>query len=247
MASKPAKTGTIPQRLERPIAQPCLDLTPSSTGPTFCPGRLDAQLPDRGDKTVIVSCPECSTHYSHADENALELGRCSHCDARFPLSGQKRRYVVMPAVQSGSPDPLLATGLAETQTRVDRPAEATAEGVDFPALPDAPAPEPGDAEDDGFFGTGMDDDEALFGIDETPTDPPADAGPQVDIAEPTERRPDHPVREALGVFLLAGLGGVAGFHGATQFGFEPLKAVAVGLGVGLTLGWAWIRWAERKR
>ncbi len=193
---------------------------------------------------MIVSCPACSTQYSHADEGALQIGRCSQCDERFTLSGQKRGYTVMPAVRSGSPDPLLATGLAETQTQVDVQAETVAlptlsksvQDVNFPALPDAIVPEPGDVENDGFLGTGMDDEEALVGIDETSTA----------AAEPAERRPTHPVREALGVFLLAGLGGAAGFHGSLQFGFEPLKAVAVGLAVGLTLGWAWIRWAEHK-
>lgn len=203
---------------------------------------------------MIVSCPACSTHYSHGDEEALQIGRCSQCDTRFSLSGQKRRYIVMPALSPDSPDPLLAAGLAETQTHVDLPAETVAlptpsrsmQDADFPVLPDATAPESTDAEDDGFFGAGMDDDEALFGVDDTSTDPPADADPEPAAAEPAEFRPTHPVREAFGVFLLAGLGGAAGFHGSLQFGFEPLKAVAIGLAVGLTLGWAWIRWAERK-
>ncbi len=88
---------------------------------------------------------------------------------------------------------------------------------------------------DSMGGTQALNDEALVGIDETSTA----------AAEPAER-PTHPVREALGVFLLAGLGGAAGFHGSLQFGFEPQKAVAAGLAVGLTLGWAWIRWAEHK-
>ena len=193
---------------------------------------------------MIVSCPTCSTHYSHIAESALEIGRCSRCDARFPLSGQRRRYVVMPAERVGARDPLLAVGLAETRTRVDRQAES--EALDVPTLPD-------EAQDDGFFGSGMDDDEALFGIDESPTDSAAElveaaeAAPEAADAEPATRRPTHPVREAVGVFLLAGLGGAAGFHGSLQFGLEPQKAVGVGLAVGLTLGWAWIRWAERKR
>lgn len=198
---------------------------------------------------MIVSCPTCSTHYSHSDADALQIGRCSRCDTSFALSGQKRRYVVMPAERSGPRDPLLAAGIAETETRVDRPAGTIA----IPALPDAVPPGFTDPEDDGFFGAGMDDDEALFGIDETAADSPleADAGSDVEtatvVAKPARSRKSHPVREALGVFLLAGLGGAAGFHGSLQFGFQPLKAVAIGLAVGLTLGWAWIRWAERKR
>lgn len=196
---------------------------------------------------MIVSCPACSAHYSHAAVGVLQMGRCSQCDARFPLSGQKRRYIVKPAVRSGSPDPLLAAGLAETQTRVDVQAETVAfptrsksmQDADFPPLPEEIVSESGAAEDDGFFGIGTDDDEAFLGTDEPSTGPPTDT-------EPADRRPIPPVREALGVFLLAGLGGAAGFHGSLQFGFEPLKAVAVGLVVGLTLGWAWIRWAERK-
>ena len=194
-----------------------------------------------GDKAVIVSCPTCSTHYSHAGEGVLQIGRCSQCDARFPLSGQKRRYIVMTAVRSGPADPLLAAGLAETQTQVDVQAQTVAlptlsrsmQDVDFPPLPDEIVPKP-------------DDDEAFFGSDDPATASPTDPGPQADPAEPAEHGPIHPVREAFGVFLLAGLGGAAGFHGSLQFGFEPLKAVAVGLAVGLTLGWAWIRWAERK-
>jgi len=186
----------------------------------------------------------------------MEIVRCSKCDTRFPLSGQKRRYIVMPATPAGAPDPLLAAGIAEAETRVDRQAEGAAPPgpaesmqVEMAPLPDAIPPESADAADDGFFGMAMEDDEALFGIDETSPDPStaADPGPDTVLAEQVERRPTHPIREALGVFLLAGLGGAAGFHGSLQFGFEPLRAVAVGLAVGLTLGWAWIRWAERKR
>lgn len=206
---------------------------------------------------MIVSCPTCSTHYSHGGEGALEMGRCSRCDTRFPLSAPKRRYVVMPASPADRPDPLLAAGAAE-QIQLDLPAEPSG-----PALHDAPgepfSPEPvelpapsawerDDADDDGFFGTGMDDDEALFGIDgdgpveqETPAATAAAA-----VAATKADRGQHPIREACGVFLLAGLGAAAGFHGSTEFGFEPQNAVAVGLGVGLTLSWAWIRWAERK-
>ena len=208
---------------------------------------------------MIVSCPTCSTHYSHGGESALEMGRCSRCDTRFPLSGQKRRYVVMPAVPADTPDPLLAAGAAE-QIQLDLPAEPT--GPPTREMPDEPfGPEPvelpgpsaregDDAEDDGFFGAGMDDDEALFGIEE---DGPLDgaetstgAGPTVVAGVTVGREPRHPIREAFGVFLLAGLGAAAGFHGSTEFGFQPQNAVAVGLGVGLTLSWAWIRWAERK-
>jgi hypothetical protein len=181
------------------------------------------------------------------------------------LSGQKRRYIVKPSAPTGTHDPLLATGVAEKQTQVDRQAEnATPPVPSTPAeqiaietapLPDTMPPEASAAEDDGFFGTGMEDDEALFGIDESTSapevravaDPVAESDPDNAVAEPVKRRPAHPIREAFGVFLLAGLGGAAGFHGSLQFGFEPLKAVAVGLAVGLTLGWAWIRWAERKR
>jgi len=195
---------------------------------------------------VIVSCPACSTHYSHACEDVLQIGRCSQCDTRFPLSGQKRRYVVTPAVSSGSPDPLLAAGVAETQTAVDLPAETVALPSLTESMQETGFPAPPEGEDDGFFGTGMDDDEALFGVDDPSTDLPVDAAPETDDAEPAEIRPAHPVREAIGVFLLAGLGGAAGIHGSLQFGFEPLKAIAIGLAVGLTLGWAWIRWAERK-
>jgi len=210
---------------------------------------------------VIVSCPTCSTHYSHTTESVLEIGRCSRCDARFPLANQKPRYIVMPVDSTGAPDPLLATGLAETETRVDRqaripsPESAETMALEMDPLPDPMLPDPLDVDsddDDGFFGTGMDDEEALFGIDETAPDhgPDADVDAETaadEVVEPAAARPSHPIREALGVFLLAGVGGAAGFHGSMQFGFEPLRAVAVGLVVGLTLGWAWIRWAERKR
>jgi len=179
--------------------------------------------------------------------------------------GQKRRYIVKPSAPTGSPDPLLATGVAETQTRVDRqaesatltmpPAPSESISVEDPPLPDAIPLESTEAEDDGFFGAGTEDDEALFGIDESSSEPTVEAvaepvaagGPDTAVAEPVKSLPMHPIREALGVFLLTGLGGAAGFHGSLQFGFEPLKAVGVGLAVGLTLGWAWIRWAERKR
>jgi hypothetical protein len=222
---------------------------------------------------VIVSCPTCSTHYSHTTASASEIGRCSRCDARFPLASQKPRYIVMPAASTGAPDPLLATGVAETETRVDRQAQrlspdsapATAletaleaapeTALETAPLPDPMLPEPTDLDTDeehGFFGTGMEDEEALFGIDESAPDAGSDVEVDAEaaadeIAEPAVRQPSHPIREALGVFLLSGLGGAAGFHGSMQFGFEPLRAVAVGLAVGLTLGWAWIRWAERKR
>ncbi len=209
---------------------------------------------------MIVSCPTCSTHYSHLAESPLELGRCSKCDTRFPLSAQKRRYVVMPAAPANVPDPLLAAGAAE-QTQLDLPTErAGAPATELPAgrfvdepaeLPAPSAPATEDADEDGFFGTGMNDDEALFGIDDgDPAEQAARAAAPASAAAERpieERKPTHPIREALGVFLLAGLGGAAGFHGSSQFGFEPLNAVAAGLGVGLTLGWAWIRWAERKR
>ncbi len=198
---------------------------------------------------MIVSCPTCSTHYSHSEEDVMQLGRCSRCDKQFPLSGRKRRYVVMPAVRSGAADPLLASGLAETETQVDRRPETAASPADVSVPRDFPLPEtpvPPAGEDDGFFGAGTDDDEALFGIDET-----AESRAEETVAErparPRKSRPTHPFREAFGVFLLGGLGGAAGFQGSTQFGFEPLDAVAAGLAVGLTLGWAWIRWAERKR
>lgn len=198
---------------------------------------------------MIVSCPTCSTHYSHTAESALEIGRCSQCDARFPVSGQKRRYVVMPAVTPVTPDPLLAAGLAETQTRVDRQAEN--EAPDLPAPADGIPSEPSGGQDDEFFDGGMDDDDALFEVDEaaaeSPSVDPVEAAPDDPEPAPATRRPSHPVREAIGVFLLAGLGGAAGFQGSLQFGLEPQKAVGVGLAVGLTLGWAWIRWAERKR
>jgi hypothetical protein len=198
---------------------------------------------------VIVTCPGCSTHYSHAQEDTPQIGRCSQCDERFALSGLKRRYVVRPAVASGPPaDPLLVAALAETETLVDRPAEVSAfptlsGSMEIPDFPIEGAERIGD-EDDGFFSSSLDE-EALFGI-ERATD--ADVDPQKAAAdEPAVHRPAHPIREALGVFLLAGLGGAAGFHGSLRFGIEPLKAICLGLGLGLTFGWAWIRWAERKR
>jgi len=200
---------------------------------------------------VIVTCPGCSTHYSHEHEDTPQIGRCSQCDERFALSGVKRSYVVRPAVASGPPtDPLLVAALAETETFVDRP--ATAAGPSAPPasmeIHDFPIEGPdriGD-EDGGFFGTSMEDDEEIFGMEGAP-----DAGAEPQEAPSDEElathRPVHPIREALGVFLLAGLGGAAGFHGSMRFGFEPLKAITFGLGLGLTFGWAWIRWAERKR
>jgi hypothetical protein len=190
---------------------------------------------------VIVTCPGCSTHYSHAQEDTPQIGRCSQCDETFALTRPKRRYVVRPAVASAPGDPLLAAGLAETAALVDRPAADLGFPPDFPL--DAPAGE----EEDGFFGPGMGDDEALFGFE---AGPDADAEAQQVDAQDDEapaRRPAHPVREALGVFLLAGLGGAAGFHGSLQFGIEPAKAIGFGLALGLTFGWAWIRWAERRR
>jgi hypothetical protein len=155
---------------------------------------------------------------------------------------------------------LLTAGVAETHTQVDRQAESATLSmppassgqiaVDTAPFPDAIPPAATDAEDDGFFGTGKEDDEALFGIDESSSGPAIEAVAEHEpdtAAAQVKQRPLHPIREAFGVFLLAGLGGAAGFHGSLQFGFEPLRAVAVGLAVGLTLGWAWIRWAERKR
>ena len=199
---------------------------------------------------VIVSCPGCSTHYSHEVEGVLQIGRCSQCDERFPLAAIRRRYVVMPATPAGPADPLLAAGLAATRAQVDRPVDVPAPPAEpLPPTedPTAPAAAETDADDDAFFGAGFDDDEALFGADEATVDPAEAAEEQAAPVERGRRCPTHPVREALGVFLLAALGAAAGFHGGLQFGFEPLKAVAVGLTVGLTLGWAWIRWAERKR
>jgi len=114
-----------------------------------------------------------------------------------------------------------------------------------------PLEEEGDDEDSSFFGSGIDDDEALFGMDdeERALEAGVAEGELEECAEgaAVASRPSHPVRETIGVFLLSGLGGAAGFQGSLQFGFEPLNAIGVGLGAGLTLGWAWIRWAERRR
>jgi len=201
---------------------------------------------------MIVCCPGCSTHYTHSEENALQMGRCSQCDERFPLTRPKRSYVLMPA-GSAAGDPLLVAGLAASEDQVDRQAAAAESDmlpptVEMPASPDddlMPAPAPDADDDSGFFSADMDDDQALFGMDEDEPQPAEEAA-----AEPQAERskgPAHPVREALGVFLLAGLGAAAGYHGSLQFGFEPLNAIGVGLAAGITFGWAWIRWAERKR
>lgn len=187
---------------------------------------------------MIVSCPGCETHYSHAAVGSNKVGRCSQCDERFPLRTPKRRYRVVSG--AGPEDPLLAAGLDSTSEQIDLPLPQPLETT---AMDSSPAP--GASEMD-YFESGSDDDMALFGFD----------GEASEISEIEEtsaesetqrQRPAHPVREALGVFLLAGLGGAAGFQGSIKFGVEPVNALAMGLGLGLTLGWAWIRWAERKR
>ena len=186
---------------------------------------------------MIVSCPGCSTHYSHREDDALRIGRCSECDETFALSAPKRRYVVMPAVTSGRHDPLFAAGLAETRTQVDRPA-----GTDgFPTMSDSMQ-----VEDEGSFGSEFNDDEALYGTEETSQEG-AEANEADADADAATRRPANPIRELLGVFILTGLGAAVGYHGSLEFGFAPLNAISAGLGLGLIFGWAWIRWAERKR
>ena len=191
------------------------------------------------------------------------LARCSKCDESFSLETPRASYLIrdlapnVGQIQSPQPDPLLAEGMP-TSEQIDRPAIDSIAPVEaaMPIPEPEIAPQPSDFpdepsegdEDDGFFSDGMDDDEALFGMDESAEATASDADVEVDeAAAERPRTPAHPVREALGVFLLSGLGGAAGFQGSLQFGFEPLNAIGVGLGAGLTFGWAWIRWAERKR
>jgi hypothetical protein len=192
---------------------------------------------------MIVSCPACETHYHHAHQGAHQTGRCSQCDETFPLEGAHRRYLVTPAQTSAQADPLLATGLEETAAMVDRPDPSLMPGpaADFDA-----SVAPDRAVDDGFFGSSMGDDEALFGMDEAADEAAAEPDFEA-VAEAVPSRPNHPVRETAAVFLLAGLGAAVGYQGSIEFGFELLNAIGVGLGVGITFGWAWIRWAERKR
>ena len=197
------------------------------------------------------------------------MARCSRCDARFPLTLPKSRYVLMPAKASVS-DPLLAAGLHSSESRVDRPIPPATSGAPADTVGaehDLPARDADGDEGSGFFN-------AEIGKD----DRPRQAGP--DAAKPApkaSRRSTRPLREAIGVFLLAGLGAAVGYHGSLQygfdpwnaigvellqfgfeplnaigvellqFGFEPWHAIGVGLASGLTFGWAWIRWAERKR
>jgi hypothetical protein len=145
----------------------------------------------------------------------------------------------MPANGARPADPLLAAGLDETAALVDRP---------DPSL--QPAPEPSvwsdPAADEGFFGNSLGDDEALFGMDDAGETTPSAPAPE-EAQETAKARPVHPMRETAAVFLLAGLGAAAGYQGSIEFGFELINAIGVGLGVGITFGWAWIRWAERKR
>ena len=189
---------------------------------------------------MIVSCPACATDYSHSAPETHQVCRCSQCDERFPLAAAKRSYRVLPGGLAKT-DPLLAAGVESTQTQVDLPLQQEATVAPVVAAP-APQSESGDTD---YFASGTDDEMALFGFDVEPEeDEQEDVEPQADVRPD---RPAHPVREALGVFLLAGLGGAAGFEGSLKFGVEPVEAIAMGLGMGLTLGWAWIRWAERKR
>ena len=196
------------------------------------------------------------------------MARCSRCDARFPLTLPKSRYLLMPADASVS-DPLLAAGLHSSESQVDRPIP--------PATSDAPPDTVGAEHDlptrdaDGDEGSGS------FNA-EIGKDDPRQAGAHAAKPAPkASRRSTRPLREAIGVFLLAGLGAAAGYHGSSQydfdplnaigvellqfdfeplnvigvellqFGFEPWHPIGVGLAAGLTFGWAWIRWAERKR
>ena len=188
---------------------------------------------------MIVSCPACATHYHHVDEGSVITARCSQCDEAFPLEGQKRRYVVTsdPTPQT---DPLLTAALDVTAPLVDRPDPSL---IPQPSEVDDTAT----AADEGFFGDSLGDDEALFGMEDSADSADSDPAAAEEAESPRKSRPAHPVRETAAVFLLAGLGAAAGYQGSIEFGFELLNAIGVGLGVGITFGWAWIRWAERKR
>jgi len=184
---------------------------------------------------VIVNCPACQTRFRYANEGTAALvGLCSQCDESVPMQPMKRQYIILRGEGSGAErrvaigmdDPSLAPRLQAAQSRVAATATSEDEGAfDLPPFP---------IEGADPFG---------LGGDGAPTAQQAEAAP-APVAAPREASagPDG----GLIAILLGATGLAAGYHGALWQQAEPLTGAAIGGVIGLSLGWAWIRWVNRK-
>jgi hypothetical protein len=156
--------------------------------------------------------------------------RCSRCDHLFPLAGAKRTYVLLPSRRPARQ----FTGDGGLNIGMDDP--RLAEQLASNAL-NAAAHQP----------TAM----SYSTMAEEAVDPPPEvsadraAAPVLEPAQPQTRH--RPLRGLLVAVLLASIGTAAGYYGALEQQLDPLRWAPVGAAVGLVFGWAWVRWAARRR
>jgi hypothetical protein len=191
---------------------------------------------------MIVLCPSCQTRFRHESAVAAASlhAECSRCDERFPLSGARRTYVLLPGTgrrversSIGMDDPTLASRVrdAVADTHVEDVAEPEREIPFTPAAAMTAA--------------------ATTSMTAREPEPEPERAPEprafFDAPAPASAAKAPLGRQAAAALAPAGLAAIVAYAlSRAQEGADPLVWAALGAALGLLVGWGCVHWIRRR-